>query len=244
MRDAVEEVNLQSFLQKLSLFARELKSQSALDISTFLAKNKQAPATACEHNFIRLTTPKVFARIAMCYRNMRLALFESLLYFGGDIVKVGNIFIILALTCVWILLREEFNGATILSGLIFAVLTHFFCSWALPPDKMNDANFFKLATYPLYLIGQVYMAGFYVVKLVFTGVDVEIVQMETDLRSESLRSILVDSITLVPGSVLIKLDGKEFTLLWLKPKGKVISIEERDESLKGHLERRLIKAQK
>jgi len=158
-------------------------------------------------------------------------------------VKVGDVFIILALTCVWVLLREEFNGAVIVSGLVFGSAAHFFCCWALPTNKMSDVNFSKLATYPLFLIGQVYMAGFYVVKLIFTGADAEIIQMETDLESESLRAILVDSITLVPGSVLIRLDGKAFTLLWLKPRGKELSIQERDESLKGPLERRLLKAE-
>jgi len=159
-------------------------------------------------------------------------------------VKVGDVFIILALACVWILLREEFNSASVVSGLVFGSVAHFFCCWSLPTNKMKDVQFSKLATYPLYLIGQVYMAGFYVVKLIFTGADAEIIQMKTDLESESLRAILVDSITLVPGSVLIKLDDKEFTLLWLKPSGKEISIEERDESLKGPLERRLLKAEK
>jgi len=159
-------------------------------------------------------------------------------------VKIGDVFIVLALTCVWILLREELNGATIVSGLIFGSMAHFFCCRALPTENKNDVQFSKLATYPLYIIGQVYLAGFYVVKLIFTGADAQIVQMDTDLKSDYLRAVLVDSITLIPGSVLINLDGKEFTLLWLKPKGKEISIEERDESLKGPLVRRLIKAQK
>jgi len=160
------------------------------------------------------------------------------------VVKVGDVFIVLALACVWILLREEFSGAAVVSGLIFGSVAHFFCCRALPAKKTDDVEFSKLVMYPLYIIGQVYLAGFYVVKLIFSGAEVEIVQMTTDLESDYLRAVLVDSITLIPGSVLIKLDGTEFTLLWLKPKGKDISIEERDESLKGHLVRRLIKAQK
>jgi len=159
-------------------------------------------------------------------------------------VKVGNIFIILALTCVWILLREEFNVATLLSGLIFATAAHFFCYFALPTKDMSDVKFSKLATYPLFLIGQVYVAGFHVIKLIFAGADAEIIQVKTNIESESLRIILVDSVTLTPGSVLIRLEGNEFTLLWLKAKGSNLSVEEREESLKGALERRLIKAQK
>ena len=159
-------------------------------------------------------------------------------------MKVGDVFTILALTCVWVLLREEFSGAVIVSGLIFSSAAHFFCCWALPTKKVNDVQLSKLATYPLYIIGQVYMAGFSVVKLIFTGADVEIVHVDTELKNESLIAILVDSITLVPGSILVKLDGKGFLALWIKPKGKEFSIQEQNMSIKGDLEKRLLKAQK
>ena len=161
-----------------------------------------------------------------------------------NIFKLSNIIIILALTCVWILLREEFSIETVLFGLLFATAVQFFCCRALPTNNMNDVNFFKLATYPLFLIGQVYMAGFHVIKLIFSGADAEIIQVKTNIESEALRIVLVDSVTLTPGSVLIRLDGNEFTLLWLKAKGSNPTVEEREESLKGALERRLIKAQK
>ena len=161
-----------------------------------------------------------------------------------DFLKLSNIIIILALTCVWILLREEFSVVTVLPGLLFAAAAHFFCCRALPTNDMSDVRFMKLATYPLFLIGQVYLAGFHVIKLIFTGADAEIIQVKTNLESESLRIVLVDSVTLTPGSVLIRLEGNEFTLLWLKAKGSNPTVEEREESLKGALERRLITAQK
>jgi len=160
-------------------------------------------------------------------------------------VKVGNILIVLALTCVWILLREEFSVATILLGLVFSVVTLIFCNRALPMGKVSNVRFTKLALYPLFLIGQVYVAGFHVIKLIFTGADAEIIQVKTDIENESLRILLVDSVTLTPGSVLIKLEGDEFTLLWLKGKGDdALSPKERDDLIKGRLEKWLIKAQK
>ena len=163
---------------------------------------------------------------------------------GGGIVKVSNIFIVLALACVWILLREELTRTTVATGLIFAAAVHFFCCRALPAQDLSSVRFSKLVTYPFFLIGQVYVAGFHVIKLIFTGADAEIIQVKTNIESEALRVILVDSVTLTPGSVLIKLEGDTFTLLWLKAKGSNPSTEERDESIKGQLERKLIKAQK
>jgi len=160
-------------------------------------------------------------------------------------MKIGNVLIVLALTCVWILLREDFTAATIISGFIFSVVTLIFCSKTLPTEVISNMRFGKLVTYPLFLIGQVYLAGFHVVKLVFSGADAEIVKVKTDIENETLRIILVDSVTLTPGSVLINLEGNEFTLLWLKGKGlDKLSTEERDNLIKGRLEKRLIKAQK
>ena len=160
-------------------------------------------------------------------------------------MKVGNVLIVLALTCVWILLREDFAAATILSGLFFSAATLFFCNRALPMGKVTNVRFSKLAMYPFFLIGQVYLAGFHVIKLIFTGASAEIIQIKTDIENESLRILLVDSVTLTPGSVLIRLEGNTFTLLWLKGKAdEALSIEERDELIKGRLEKWLIRAQK
>jgi len=160
-------------------------------------------------------------------------------------VKVGNVFIVLALTCVWILLREDFTLITILSGLFFSIITLIFCNKALPMGKVTNVRFGKLAMYPLFLIGQVYLAGFHVIKLIFTGASAEIIQVKTNIENESLRILLVDSVTLTPGSVLIRLDGNNFTLLWLNGKrDEALSTEERDELIKGRLEKWLIRAQK
>ena len=159
-------------------------------------------------------------------------------------MKFGNILLVLALTCVWILLREDATVATILSGLFFSAATLLFCNKALPMGKVSNVRFSKLALYPLFLIGQVYAAGFHVIKLIFTGASAEIIQVKTDIKNESLKILLVDSVTLTPGSVLIKMDDDEFTLLWLKGKGDDgLSLQARDEAIKGKLEKWLIKAQ-
>jgi len=160
-------------------------------------------------------------------------------------VKVGNVLLVLALTCVWILLREDFTAVTILSGLFFSAVTLFLCKKALPMGKVTNVRFSKLAMYPLFLIGQVYIAGFHVIKLIFTGASAEIIHVKTNIENESLRILLVDSVTLTPGSVLISLEGNKFTLLWLKGKeDEALSIKARDELVKGRLEKWLIRAQK
>lgn len=160
-------------------------------------------------------------------------------------MKFGNVFTALALTCVWVLLREDFSVVTLLGGLFFGTATMIFCKKALPLGKIENVCFLKLAMYPLFLIGQVYVAGFHVIKLIFTGADAEIIQVKTNIENEFLRIILVDSVTLTPGSVLISLEDREFTLLWLKGKGEdKLTPDERDNALKGKLEKWLIRAEK
>ena len=160
-------------------------------------------------------------------------------------MKVGNVLTVLVLTCVWILLRESFTIATVISGLIFSALTLIFCKKALPIGKVTDIRFSKLAMYPLFLIGQVYVAGVHVVKLIFTEASAEIIKVKTNIKNESLRILLVDSITLTPGSTFVRMEGDELIILWLKGKDDdKLSPEERDDFLKGSLERLLIKAEK
>jgi len=157
--------------------------------------------------------------------------------------KKAGIFTIFILTLVWIILRENFSLFTIISGIIFGAVVLLFCNKYLPLGKITDVNFAKLALYPLYLIGQVYLAGLYVVKLIFLGADVEVIKLKTKIENESLRYILVDSITLTPGSILLDLEQNEITLLWLKDKRVDLSINVRDESIKGKMERWLMKAE-
>lgn len=160
-------------------------------------------------------------------------------------MKAGNVLGVLALLCVWILLMESVSVLTLVSGLVFSILTLWFCGSALPLGKISSVNFFKLAMYPLFLIGQVYLAGFYVIKLIFTEASIGVVQVKTDITNESLRVILQDSLTLTPGSILIKPDGNRFTVLWLKGKAEEgLQGDEIGDAIKGKMEDWLIKAQK
>ena len=159
-------------------------------------------------------------------------------------MKAGSVLSILALFGVWIILRENVTLFTLISGVVVSFATWKFCRSYLPLGKMKDVRLIPMLGYPFFLIGQVYAAGFFIAKLVFTGADVEIIRMKTKLSNESLRVILVDSITLTPGSILLDQQGEDITLLWLKDPRKPLSPEQRDELLKGSLERYLMKCEK
>lgn len=155
-----------------------------------------------------------------------------------------NILIALALTCVWVLLVENISVFTVVTGLFFSVLTMLFCSKALPMDKIKNIRFSRLVFYPFVLLWEVYAAGFHVIKLIFTGAEAEIIRMKTDIQNETLKIILVDSVTLTPGTIHVRLEGDEFTLLWLRDAwDAALPVEARDKAITGRLEKWLLKAQ-
>ena len=151
-----------------------------------------------------------------------------------------TIYILLALAVVWFIFMEEVSWQVLGIGMLIVLLCMHFDRKFLPYDEIKDVNFFKLATYPFFLIGQVYVAGLIVIKMVFTGCQIDIVNVKTPLKSETLRTILGDSITFIPGSVLLELKEDNLTVLWIIPKNiPKLTDEETDEMMKGKLERRL-----
>jgi len=140
---------------------------------------------------------------------------------------------------------ENSSPFIIAIGLVFSWACLAYSNKFIPFKKIDRVNFLKLITYPFYLIGQIYSAGFYVIKIIFTGERVDIVEIKTKLQSESLRVLLADSITLTPGSILLDLKDDKLTLVWLRPKTDPDPKDttNADEQLKNKLENQILKAE-
>ena len=162
----------------------------------------------------------------------------------GELIKKSGIYATIALTFLWVLLREEFSVSTVIIGFIVSAACMFYSQKYLPLEKIADVNFFKLIFYPIYLLGQIYWAGFYVIKIILTGAKIDIVEIDTKIKSNTLRVILADSITLTPGSILLDLTDDKITLVWLRPKNSPVPCEGDGDKIKGHMEKTLLKAQK
>jgi multicomponent Na+:H+ antiporter subunit E len=156
----------------------------------------------------------------------------------------ANVFTMAALLLVWILLVGSVTPRAIITGLAVSAVAMFFMAKFLPFQGLAHVNFLKLATYPFFLIGQIYAAGFQVIKIILKGPKVAIVTVTTKIEAEALRILLVDSITLTPGSILLELNGDQITLLWIRDKNAPPDPQAADRLLKDKLERRLLKAQK
>ena len=151
----------------------------------------------------------------------------------------------LLLVAIWIILREEFSLLTFVAGLVIGVVCLYICHKYIPLSKQVNIRPIRLILFYFYLIIQVYVAGMAAIKLILTDARVEIVTIKTKIADKFLRVILVNSITLVPGSVSLELKDDMITVLWLRQrKAGVQEYGSPDELIKGKLERILIKAQK
>lgn len=164
------------------------------------------------------------------------------------LINKKDITIIFIFTIMWVILAESVAPIFVISGVITAVVVLLFCKKLLPLKEIQDINFSKLLHYPFFLIKEIYVAGFYIISIVFSkeGSRADIVSVKSKIKNEMLKIMLLDSVTLTPGTIFVEMDGEDIKLLWLRKKNDKdpSEIENLDEMLIGPLQRELIKAQK
>lgn len=150
------------------------------------------------------------------------------------------------MTVIWIILVESFAPIFLISGVIVSIVTLYFSKKYLPLKEIENVAFSKLMFFPFYLIGQIYLSSIYVMKVIIVGERVDIVEIKTSLKDESLKSLLADTITLIPGAVSLDVSGDTITIAWLRKKTDPDPelVPNKDEILKGKLEYKLLKAQR
>ena len=158
-----------------------------------------------------------------------------------------NIFlVVLAMSFACVVLFENFTVMSVSAGILVSAGSIYICYHLLPPLKTKSKiNLAGLVLYPFFLIGQVYISAFNVIKLIIMGADVDIIEVKTKISDNFLRLVLANSITLTPGSVSLELNDDTLVLLWLK--GKKQSFQDSEKAgglIVNRLERMLIKADK
>ena len=157
-------------------------------------------------------------------------------------MRKNGVFSFLLLLLIWLVLNEDISLFTAGLGIIFSLA----CLWLgqvfLPFKKVSEVNFARFALYPIYLLGQIYLAGFNVMKLIVTGGTVEIVEVETHLDSEFLKVMLCHSITLTPGTIFLGIQEDKISVLWFHKKDE--QVDDVRETIIGALERKLEKSRR
>ena len=157
-------------------------------------------------------------------------------------MRRNNIYLAILLTFMWVVLSENISYFSLLTGVLISTACIWFSNKHIPSNKSIPINFFKLPFYGLYLIGQVYLSGFNVIKLILTDAKVELVETRTNLKDKSLRALLAASVTLTPGSSVIAVKGNKISFVWLRGIHDVV--DDPGERIKGKLEKRIFKMRK
>ena len=126
-----------------------------------------------------------------------------------------TIFVNVALTCVWVILMESLSWQNIAIGLFMSMLSMHFIGKFFDFEEIKSIKFTKLAFYPIWLVGRIYMDALFLIRLVFSTPKWGIITHELDLKNDVLTVILCDSITLTPGSVYLQRNKNKITILCL-----------------------------
>ena len=148
---------------------------------------------------------------------------------------------IVLLSLVWIALNEAITVFTVVSApIISGAAIYFTDRYVLRGNytKTYSLGAWTLVKYVVYLIVQVYTAGFAAMAKLLTGtVNLDIVHIESALDNDFHISLLANSITLTPGTVTIDKRGRKLDVLWID--AHTHDATEAGEEIKGGFERLL-----
>lgn len=144
---------------------------------------------------------------------------------------------------IWIILFEEISLKIIISGILISVVALLFTEKMLVGGsfyKEYPINIFWLIKYGLFLVIEIYKAGFITIYKTITGkINPGTVDIKTNLKDDYSISILANSITLTPGTVTLNKNGNHLKVLWLDVETK--NSKKAGKIIKGNLEKRFEK---
>ncbi len=120
---------------------------------------------------------------------------------------------------VWVILEEELSVRTVIAGAVIGVLTLAIVDrYVLRGDyeRLYAMGPLRAVRYAAALFIQIYVAGFQALHRLMTGrVNVDIVDITTELEDDFRVSLLANSITLTPGTVTLERRGGRLRVIWL-----------------------------
>ena len=138
----------------------------------------------------------------------------------------NTIYGFIALYIIWVILMGNLSPLTLVSGVIISILCMWFVRKFFPLDKIKDVRFHKLILFLPYIVKEIYLQGFGVIRKIFSAAEPEVIIYKTELKSEFLKAVLVNSVTLTPGSIALNIQEDKLTVLNLTYKNKKAIAEE------------------
>ncbi len=139
-------------------------------------------------------------------------------YLFIQFIKLFIVFILAFM--IWIILSFEFNAQSMMTGFIFSVIIALFSK---PFFYRNDNIIFFRFIYRLDLVMMFiltviienYFSAFEIIKLMITGkYDHGIIRVKTKLKSRIARAILANTISLIPGTLSLWMEGNSIYIHW------------------------------
>ncbi len=117
----------------------------------------------------------------------------------------------------WIIFNGRITAEIMLSGIAAAVLLFcFLCrfmDYGIKKELRVYANLSRGVSYIMLLVQEIFKANLGVMHLIVTAkyeIEPTLVKFRTDLKSDTLRAVLANSITLTPGTITVTLEGDEY----------------------------------
>ena len=119
----------------------------------------------------------------------------------------------------WIIFNGRITAEIIIFGILIAALVFAFICKFTDYSPQKERRFYRKSLsfcgYLFVLIGEIYKANLAVIRQVFAHreiVEPTIVRFHTQLKSETARVILANSITLTPGTITVSLKEDELVV--------------------------------
>ena len=117
----------------------------------------------------------------------------------------------------WIILNGKITVEILAFGLAFATAIFWFMCKFLDYSPKNELfvarNFFWILTYMVVLVIEIFKSAIAVYKKVYSRkieIQPQMVFFDVDIKSEFLRFILANSITITPGTITVDVDENRF----------------------------------
>ncbi len=119
----------------------------------------------------------------------------------------------------WIVFNGRITGEILIFGVGIALLLFgFICKfmdYSVKKELRTYRNIWRGISYIVLLLSEIIKANYNVIRLILSPkyeIEPKLVRFKTDLKRDTLRVILADSITLTPGTITVTLEGEEYLI--------------------------------
>ena len=117
----------------------------------------------------------------------------------------------------WIILNGKITAEILILGVVFATAIFWFMCKFLDYSPKNELlvarNIFWILAYIVVLVIEIFKAAITVYKKVYSrkiDIQPQMVFFDVDIKSEFLRFVLANSITITPGTITVDVDENHF----------------------------------